>query len=88
MVQLLLVVSKLVALKLVKKFKSLVLVKIRNLLLQVLKCSVRFLMKVKLVITLACCFVVSTRMKSNVVWLSATRVKLNLTMNSRLKFIS
>ena len=40
----------------------------RNRYVPVLKCSVRFLTKVKLVITLVCCFVVSTRMKSNVVW--------------------
>ena len=42
-------------------------VKIRNQLLLALKCSVNYWIKVKLVIMLVCCCVVSTKTKSNVV---------------------
>ena len=75
--------------KLVMKFRSSVWVLTeRNLLLQVLKCSVSYWIRVKLVTTLVCCFVVSTRTKSNVVWFFVNRVRLNRTLNSKLRFIS
>ncbi len=35
-----------------------------------------------------CCSVVSTRTKSNVVWFFVSRVRLNRTLNSKLRFIS
>lgn len=41
---------------------------VRNLLLQVLRCSVSYWIKVRLVTTLVCCFAVSIRTRSSVVW--------------------
>ena len=63
------VVSRQVLLRFVRKFRSSVLaLLVRNLLLHVLRCSVSYWIKVRLVTTLVCCFAVSTRTKLNVVW--------------------
>ena len=48
------------------------------------RCSVRSLTRVRLVITLVCCSVVSIRTRSSVVWFSAIPDRSNLSRSSRL----
>ena len=52
----------------------------------VLKCSVKSLIEVKLVITSVFCFAVLKKSKLREVWLSVNQVLLLLTLNSKLKF--
>src|SRR5688572_32141753 len=85
--RLLLDVSSAVLLKQVTLFKSLEWV-LKTLPLPSLglKCSVRFLIEVKLVITWDFCFAVLKKSRLREVWLSVNQVLLLLTPNSKLKF--
>ena len=76
---------KLVKLKLVKKLNLLVLARKKRRLLLASKCSARFLMKVKLVTTLGCSFVVPRKKILNVVWLLLLLVRLPLIRSLKLK---
>jgi elongation factor Tu len=55
---------------------------------QVLKCSVSSSIRAKLVTTLVCSYVVSTKTKSVAVWLLSNQVRYTHTNTSKLKFIS